>query len=148
MTSEILRVASRPFNSPAGRIRATGRVFEALGVFDQLLDLLPANERVAGNTLVEFARACLDPDPAKRPAAGDTRRTLVSDRTEERSQGYVMLQALADILDQATQAGADFWFSQADILVEHMDLAIYLLCIPRPDVERAFQDYYRSLGQA
>ena len=135
----------RDLNSPAGLIRSTGRVLEALDVFDWLLWATPAQDRSDAETLVEYARECLRFDVFKRPEPVDRRRALVLD-TDPRSTAYMVLRGVVDVLDQATLAGRRFGYPLAQSLVDSLDIVILYLCIPPEDVARVFADYYQSLA--
>ena len=144
--SAILAASNMRFNSPDGFVRATGQVFERLGVFTWLLDGLRDGEGRDAVTLITLARECIDLDSTKRPQHHDVRYRLVTDvSVPRRSTCYHILQMVADSLFQAAEASPDFTYRYAAQLVIGMDAAVYYLRISPEELAAAFVAYYRSL---
>jgi hypothetical protein len=141
--SPILTFAARSFNSAAGRIRATGRAFDTLCVFNMLLSKLSGTpDFLTGIRLLNYIRECLEPDALLRPKIDDARNALIDDQSDDRRDAMMGLQMLADALRQATLAESDFGFPEADALVIQMAGPLGPLGVSDADLQRAFDIYY------
>lgn len=135
-------LTAREGASPAGRIRAVGRVLDKLGAIDQLEAELSLAERADGEQLAAFVRDCLTAHAnPSRPTAGDARWSLI--RGRNRSLPYDLLQEMARALGNAAINPA-FSDDAAQDYLEPLDPIIRRLDVTGDALAQAFAAYNRD----